>query len=72
MPNVKPIPDNSSVVIPMLVCCDVSTEIDFCKTTFGAQELGRRPGPDGTELTHQHSRALCGEEFDRSLHRNYR
>ncbi len=48
MSNVKPIPDNSSVVIPMLVCRDVSPEIDFCKTTFGAIELGRRPGPDGT------------------------
>ena len=48
MSDVKPIPDSSSVVIPMLVCRDVSTEIDFCKTTFGAAELGRRPGPDGT------------------------
>jgi PhnB protein len=48
MSNVKPIPDSSSVVIPMLVCRDVSAEIDFCKTTFGALELGRRPGPDGT------------------------
>src|SRR4051812_19474889 len=46
--NVKPIPDASSVVIPMLVCRDASAEIDFCKTTFGAVELGRRPGPDGT------------------------
>ena len=48
MSNVKPIPENSSVVIPMLVCRDASAEIDFCKTTFGAAELGRRPGPDGT------------------------
>jgi PhnB protein len=32
----------------MLVCRDVSAEIDFCKTTLGAVELGRRPGPDGT------------------------
>lgn len=48
MSNVKPIPDNSSVVIPMLVSRDPSAEIDFCKTTFGAVELGRRPGPDGT------------------------
>ena len=47
MSNVKPIPDSSSVLIPMLVCRDVSTEIDFCKTAFGAVELGRRPGPDG-------------------------
>jgi PhnB protein len=48
MSKVKPIPDSSSVVIPMLVCRDVSAEIDFCKTTLGAVELGRRPGPDGT------------------------
>ena len=45
---VKGIPDNSSVVIPRLFCRDVAAEIDFCKTTFGAVELGRRPGPDGT------------------------
>ena len=48
MSKVKPIPDGSSVVMPMLVCRDPSAEIDFCKTTFGAEELGRRPGPDGT------------------------
>ena len=48
MSNVKPVPDSSSIVIPMLVCRDVAAEIDFCKTTFGAVELGRRPGPDGT------------------------
>ena|ERR1700686_827443 len=48
MSNMKPIPDNSSVVMPMLVCRDVAAEIDFCKTTFGAVELVRRPGPDGT------------------------
>src|SRR5437763_1241085 len=48
MSTVKPIPDNSSVVMPMLVCRDVAAAIDFCKTTFDAVELGRRPGPDGT------------------------
>ena len=48
MSKVKPIPDNSSVVMPMLVCRNVAAEIDFCKTTFGAVELGRRPGPDGS------------------------
>src|SRR2546423_1352124 len=48
MSTVKPIPDNSSVVIPMLVCSGVGAEIDFCKTTFGTVELGRRPGPDGS------------------------
>ena len=48
MSKVKPIPERSSVVIPMLVCRDASAEIDFCKTTFGAVEMVRRPGPDGT------------------------
>jgi PhnB protein len=45
--KVKPIPEGASVVMPMLVCRDPSAEIDFCKTTFGAVELVRRPGPDG-------------------------
>jgi PhnB protein len=45
--GVKGIPDGSSVVIPRLFCLDVAAAIDFCKNTFGAVELGRRPGPDG-------------------------
>jgi PhnB protein len=48
MSNVKPVPDSSSVVMPMLVCRDAAAEIDFCKTTFSAVELGSRTGPDGT------------------------
>src|SRR6266850_1332551 len=48
MSDVKPIPGNSSVLMPMLVCRDPSAEIAFCKATFGAAELGSRPGPDGT------------------------
>jgi PhnB protein len=48
MSTVKPIPDSSSVVMPMLVCRDVAAEIDFCKIAFGAVELGRRPNSDGT------------------------
>jgi uncharacterized glyoxalase superfamily protein PhnB len=48
MSIVKPVPESSSVVMPMLVCRDVAAAIDFCKTAFGAVELGRRPGPDGT------------------------
>src|SRR5437016_12716619 len=43
----KGIPEGSSVVIPRLFCRDVAAAIDFCKSTFGAVELGRRPGPDG-------------------------
>jgi PhnB protein len=48
MSKVKPVPDGVPVVMPMLVCRDASAAIDFCKATFGAVELGRRPGPDGT------------------------
>jgi len=47
MSTVKPIPDGVPVVMPMLVCRDAATEIDFCTTTFEAVELVRRPGPDG-------------------------
>jgi PhnB protein len=46
--NVRPIPAGVPIVMPMLVCRDVSAEIDFCKATFGVVELVRRPGPDGT------------------------
>lgn len=45
--HVKGIPDDSSVVIPRLVCRDPASAIDFCTSTFDAVELGRRPGPDG-------------------------
>ena len=46
--KVKGVPDNSSVVIPRLVCRDPASAIDFCASTFDAVELSRRPGPDGT------------------------
>ena len=36
------------MVIPMLVCRDGASEIDFCKAAFGAQELSRRAAPDGS------------------------
>ena len=42
------IPENSSVVIPRLVCRDVAAAIEFCVNTFGAVDLGSRPGPDGS------------------------
>jgi PhnB protein len=41
------IPENSSVVIPRLVCRDVEAEIDFCASTFAAVDLGRRSDSDG-------------------------
>jgi PhnB protein len=45
--KIKGIPDNSSRVIPRLVCTDGAAEIDFCVKTFDAVELNRRRGPDG-------------------------
>lgn len=45
--EMKGVPENSSVVIPRLVCREPAAEIDFCIGTFDAVELGRRPGPDG-------------------------
>ena len=47
MAHVKGIPDNSSVVIPRLVCRDPPAAIAFCISTFGAVSLNQRPGPDG-------------------------
>ena len=47
MTKVKGLPEGVSAVLPMLVCRDVSAEIDFCKTTFNALEVLRRQGPDG-------------------------
>jgi PhnB protein len=46
--KVKPIPDGAPRVFPMLVCRDPAALIDFCKSTFGAEERVRRPGPGGT------------------------
>jgi PhnB protein len=37
MSSVKPIPDGVPVVMPMLVCRDAAAEIDFCNTSFGAE-----------------------------------
>ena len=47
-------PDNRNdevrMVIPMLVCLDGASEIEFCKSAFGAVELSRRTGPDDTVI----------------------
>ena len=46
--KVEGIPEDTSVVIPRLVCRDVAAAMDFCANTFGAVERIRRPGPDGS------------------------
>jgi PhnB protein len=45
---VKGIPEGASVVIPRLFCRNPAAQIEFCKATFGAKELNRRPGADGS------------------------
>ena len=41
------LPDNTSLIMPRLVCRDAAAEMDFCLQTFEAVELNWRPGPDG-------------------------
>lgn len=48
--KVKGIPDNSSIIMPRLVCRDVALEIDFCVRVFDAVILNRRPGPGGQDM----------------------
>ena len=50
--------DTTPKVIPMLVCRDAASEIDFCKNAFGAVELARRSGPNGTVI---HATLSIGE-----------
>ena len=37
-------------IIPMLVCLDGASEIEFCQRAFGAVELARRSAGDGTVM----------------------
>lgn len=41
------LPENTSIIMPRLVCRDAAREMEFCTRTFEAEELNRRPGPDG-------------------------
>jgi PhnB protein len=45
---VKPIPDGYNNVIPYLIVKGGAGLIDFAKTVFGAEEIGRMAGPNGT------------------------
>lgn len=42
------LPENTSIIIPRLVCRDPAAEIDFCVRAFEAVEVTRRHGPDGS------------------------
>ncbi|HSQ31453.1 MAG TPA: VOC family protein [Gemmatimonadaceae bacterium] len=42
------LPENTSIIIPRLVCRDPAAELAFCVLALGAVSLNERPGPDGT------------------------
>ena len=42
------VPDDFPTLSPMLICGDVSAEVDFCRAAFGAIELNRRLASDGS------------------------
>jgi uncharacterized glyoxalase superfamily protein PhnB len=50
MSTVKPIPDGYNTVTPYLVVPDGAAMIDFMKNAFGAEEIFRMPGPDGSVM----------------------
>lgn len=56
--SMKPIPDTSPRVIPMLVCRDPEAEIGFCERVLKAEVGVRRPGPDGNTI---HAALVLGE-----------
>lgn len=47
-----PIPPGREGLIPHLVCSPCAEAIEFYKRAFGAEEISRAPGPDGTRLMH--------------------
>ena len=48
MDTTRNLPENTSIIIPRLVCRDPAAEVDFCDRALGAISLNERPGPDGT------------------------
>lgn len=52
MANVKPIPDGYHTLTPHMICKGAEKALDFYKKAFGAEELCRMPGPDGTGVMH--------------------
>lgn len=46
--SVKPIPDGYHSITPYLVVSGAAKVIEFAKQAFGAEEIMRMPGPNGT------------------------
>ena len=44
----RSLPENTSIVIPRLICASPAAEVEFCHRALDAVSLNERPGPDGT------------------------
>ena len=67
MPDVKPIPDGFHTVTPSITIKDASKAIDFYQRAFGAEQVLRLDGPNGTvahaEIRIGDSIIMLGEEW---------
>ncbi len=66
--RIKAVPDGYHTLTPHLVVKGASQAIEFYKKAFGAEEIGRVPGPDGKSLMHAElkigdSRLFLVDEF---------
>jgi PhnB protein len=66
--RIKAVPDGYHTLTPHLVVKGASQAIEFYKKAFGAEEIGRMPGPDGKSLMHAEltigdSRLMLVDEF---------
>ena len=64
----KPIPDGYRTVTPYLTLTGAAQAIDFYKRAFGAHEVARMTGPDGTSVMHAEIRigdsvVMLSDEF---------
>jgi PhnB protein len=50
--RIKAVPDGYHTLTPHLVVNGANQAIEFYKKAFGAEEIGRVPGPDGKSLMH--------------------
>jgi PhnB protein len=70
---VKPIPERFHTLTPYLAVDNATEAIDFYKRAFGAEEVMRMPGPDGTighaELKIGDSLVMLSDPFPQSLAR---
>jgi PhnB protein len=60
MGTVKPIPEGYHTVTPYLVVKDAGSLLDFLKKAFGAVEVHRNAGPDGSI---RHAEARLGDSM---------